>query len=107
LADKTWVEDPEYFGYDENGNPYKEEVVLTEIVEYLDEPDKTTIKVQNSKNQFEDLFQRITATTQSVSYSSGAWNSAGSFVQSDAQSKTDFLTNALNNAEYVLSCAGE
>jgi flagellar capping protein FliD len=36
LADKTWMEDEEYFGYDEEGNPYREEVVLTEINYVLD-----------------------------------------------------------------------
>jgi hypothetical protein len=31
LGDRTYVEDPEYFGYTTNGNPYREEVVLTEM----------------------------------------------------------------------------
>ena len=62
LADKSWVEDEEFFGYDEQGYPYREEVVLSEINELLDEPDKTTFKIQNFKNQFQDLFQRITAS---------------------------------------------
>jgi hypothetical protein len=96
------MEDEEFFGYDEAGNPYREEVVLTEINYYLDEPDKTTIKVQNFKNQFQDLFQRITASVQTVNYASPAWNHAGSFVESNTQSQATFLTNALNNAEIVL-----
>lgn len=107
LADKTYMEDEEFFGYDEEGNPYREEVVLTEINYYLDEPDKTTIKVQNFKNQFQDLFQRITASVQTVNYASPAWNSAGSFVNSDKQSQASFLVDALNNAEITLQNAGE
>ena len=107
LADRTFMEDEEFFGYGEDGSPYREEVVLTEIGYYLDEPDRTTIKVQNFKNQFQDLFQRITATTQAVSYSSGAWENAGNFMQASAQQQAEFLTNALNNAETVLQNAGE
>jgi hypothetical protein len=45
LAEKTFVEDPDFFGYNDDGTPYKEEVVITEIAYYLDEPDKNTIKV--------------------------------------------------------------
>jgi hypothetical protein len=56
LADKTWVEDVEFFGYAANGTPYREEVVITEIVYSLDEPDKNTITVRNHRNQFADLF---------------------------------------------------
>ena len=108
LADRTFMEDEEFFGYDVDGiTPYREEVVLTEIGYYLDEPDRTTIKVQNFKNQFQDLFQRITATTQQVNYSSGAWNSASSFVQASSQTQAEFLTNALNNADTVLQNAGD
>jgi hypothetical protein len=56
LADKTFIEDEEYFGYDENGNPYREEAVITEVTYALDEIDKDSIKLQNYKNQFQDLF---------------------------------------------------
>jgi hypothetical protein len=57
LGDKTYVEDEEFFGEGK-----KEEVVITEMSEALSDPSKNTIKVQNFKNQFQDLFQKITAT---------------------------------------------
>jgi hypothetical protein len=38
LADQTWIEDPEYFGYDSKGNPIREKIVLTEITYNLDDP---------------------------------------------------------------------
>jgi hypothetical protein len=44
LGDKTWVEDPELFGEG------REEVVITEINYALEEPDKTSIKIQNHKD---------------------------------------------------------
>jgi hypothetical protein len=65
LGDKTFIEDVEFFGYnDTDGSPYREEIVLTEISESLDNPSQNTIKVQNYKTQFQDLFQRITAQVQ-------------------------------------------
>jgi hypothetical protein len=57
LGDKTFIEDPEFFG-----DSLREEVIITEITEMLDSPDKNRISVQNFKNQFQDLFQRITAS---------------------------------------------
>ena len=53
LGDRTYVEDPNFFGTDQ-----RIQVVLTELSEYLDSPEKNTIKVQNFKNQFQDLFQK-------------------------------------------------
>jgi hypothetical protein len=52
LGDKTFIEDVEFFGYNSMGHPYREEIVLTEITEMLDNPNKNTIKVQNYKTQF-------------------------------------------------------
>jgi hypothetical protein len=107
LADKTWIEDTEYFGYDLDGNPYREEVVVTEVVYALDEPDKDTIKVQNHKTQFQDLFQRITAQTQSVQFSSGDWDNAADFTSASAAEQSKFLNKALNYADTVLTNSGE
>jgi hypothetical protein len=58
-GDKTYAEDPDFFG-----NDRREEVIIAELSENLDDPSKNTIRVQNFKNQFQDLFQRITATVQ-------------------------------------------
>jgi hypothetical protein len=78
LADKTWVEDPELFG------DKREEVVITEIVYALDEPDQTSIKIQNYRDQFSSLFQKVTATTQSVQYAAGSWDKAASFANANS-----------------------
>jgi hypothetical protein len=51
LGDKTNVIDDDFFGKDK-----KQEVVVTEITEMLDDPTQNTIKVQTFKNQFQDLF---------------------------------------------------
>lgn len=103
LGDKTWAEDPEFFGYDTNGNPYREEITVTEIIEHLDSPEKNSIKVQNYRNQFQDLFQKITATTQQVQYSEGSWNKAADFTDASADTQAKFLQDALNSAELEVS----
>jgi len=48
----TYIEDPEFFGWvykDGLKTPYKEQVVITEVNIFFDEPDKGSIKIQNYK----------------------------------------------------------
>lgn len=84
IGDKTYVTDTEFFGYIyKNGlmTPRQQEVVITEIEEFLDNPDKNKITVQNYKTQFEDLFQRITATSQQLQLKEGEYaRAAGAFT---------------------------
>jgi hypothetical protein len=107
LADKTWVEDPDFFGFNDDGTPYREEVVITEVVYSLDEPDKNTVKIQNYKNQFADLFQKQTATVQQVQFAKGNWERAASFTEAEPSAQAAFLQGAMANAELVLQNAGE
>lgn len=99
LGDKTYIEDVEYFGYElKDGvkTPYKEEIVITEITYYPDNESKNQIKVQNYKNQFQDLFHRLTATVQSVNYSSGAYQRAAEAIKADQTIDTAFLQDTFN-----------
>ena len=93
LGDKTHVVDPEFFGSEK-----QIEVIITEMVEVLDNQSKNTIKVQNYKNQFKDLFQQITATVQQAQYKSGAWETAAKFAQTTNERKTSFVSEALQSA---------
>lgn len=101
LADLTWVEDPELFG------TQREEVVVTEVVYALDEPWNNSVKVQNYRDQFADLFQKVTATTQQVQYASGAWQKAAQFAEAEPARQAAFLQSALADAETKLQNAGE
>lgn len=104
LGDKTYVEDSEFFGEDENGYPYREQVIISEKVENLDDPSKHSVKVQNFKNQFQDLFQRITATVQQTQYSTGAYVRAAALAEADSKMSKTFLTGTLQNmADQALS----
>ena len=102
LGDITFIQDTEFFGYVYINNvktPYKEKVLVSEVTSYFDSPEKDTFKVQNYKTQFEDLFQRITATTQSLQYASGEYARAASIVETDGTIKVQTLqaSIALNN----------
>ena len=100
LGDKTYIEDTEFFGWVwKNGvqTPYHEEIVVSEITIVLDSPEQNTIKVQNYKTQFEDLFQRITATTQSVEYHTGEYGRAAAVVETDGTISSGTLQNSISN----------
>lgn len=102
LGDKTYIEDTEFFGWtknEDNGiwSPYQEEVIVSELTIELDSPEKNVIKVQNYKTQFEDLFQRIAATTQSVEYHTGEYARATTVIQPDGTINATSLQNSIAN----------
>lgn len=102
LGDKTYAEDPEFFGLDE-----KIEVVITEQNNFLDDDSKSTVKVQNFKNQFQDLFQKITATVQQTQYSTGSYEKAVALAEADVQTRGKFVTDALSGMSGKLAVAGQ
>lgn len=103
LGDKTHAEDPEFFEL-EGG---RVEVIISEKSENLDDPTKDVIRVQNFKNQFQDLFQKITATVQQTQYSTGAYQKAVALAEADVARKGEFLSDALSDANAKLSAAGQ
>lgn len=108
LGDKTFIEDTEFFGWqliDGIQTPRHEEIIVNEITIALDSPEQNEIKVQNYKTQFEDLFQRITATTQSIEYSTGQYNKATSIVQTDGTISAITMQNSLANNAFIISNA--
>lgn len=114
LGDKTFIEDTEFFGWVKKfdpitgaayDTPYHEEIVLTELVTPLDSPESNQIKVQNYKTQFEDLFQRITATTQSLQYASGGYQRAADMLTESGGMRGKLLQDAIDNNALVLKNA--
>lgn len=97
LGDKTNVIDDDFFGKDK-----KQEVVITEITEVLDDPTRNTIKVQTFKNQFQDLFQKITATVQQTQYNAGSYEKGEKFLNANLEKQSEFITNAINSAQDYL-----
>lgn len=98
VGDKTRTIDPQFFG-----EGYQEEVVITEMTEVIDDASKDTIKVQNFKNQFQDLFQKITATVQQTQYNSGYYEKGAALTEATAAEKSKFITDAINSAQSYLS----
>lgn len=97
IGDKTYIEDVEFFGYvPDTKRPYQEEVVITEMVYNLDNPGDNTIKVKNYKTQFEDLFQRVAAATQSLQYAEGKYTRASNAIKEDGTIDGSVLERTLN-----------
>lgn len=101
LGDKTYAIDDEFFGVG-----VREEVIITALSENLDDPSGNTIKVQNFKNQFQDLFQRITATVQQAQYNAGSYEKGEALVDANEAKKNEFVTKALNDAATSISLGG-
>lgn len=105
IGHKTYVEDTEFFGYKIiNGlrTPAREAVVVTEANIYLDESDKNQLKVQNYKSHFEDLFQRITAATQSLEYHSGEYARAASAITPEGTVSQSVFQRSLATSNYII-----
>ena len=111
-GDKTYVEDTEFFGWvKKNGvlTPVREEVIVSEVEWHLEEPDQNQIVVQNYKTRFEDLFQRINATVQTVQYNEATYAKISSLLDSNGTINQDVLLDSLNNLsgkEYTLTSNG-
>ena len=109
LGDISFVQDTKYFGYQKDRiTPYKEKVFLSEITSYFDTPDKDVLKVQNYKTQFDDLFNRITAATQALEFSSGKYSKAANIINSDGTIKSSVIQNTFDtNKDLVYGAQNE
>ena len=111
LGDISFIQDTEFFGYTNVSGiktPYKEKVLISEVTSNFDEPEKDSFKVQNYKTQFEDLFHRITATTQTLQYASGEYARAADVVQSNGTIDGDVLQASIAlNEQLVYSAQNE
>ena len=119
-GDKTYVEDTEFFGWSQTNvgteqepayvlTPAREEVIVSEVEWHLEEPDKNTITVQNYKTRFEDLFQRISATVQTVQYNEATYAKISTLLDADGTINQNVLVDSFNNASgkhYALTSDG-
>ncbi len=104
VGDKTYIEDTEFFGWDliKVGSnliktPVKEEVIVSGIEWHLEEPENNIITVQNYKTQFEDLFQRINATVQSVQYNQPNYSRAASILDGNGRINAQILIDSITD----------
>ena len=105
IADKTYIEDTEFFGYDSKGRPYKEEIVVSQVKRHLDDNSQNTITVQNYKTQFQDLFQRIAAASQTLQYHEGEFQRAASAINANGTISSALLQNSLDANALIIENA--
>lgn len=105
IGDKTYIEDTEFFGYSDyiTKTPLRKDVVVSEVIWNLDNPVENQIKIQNYKTQFDELFQRITATTQSLQYASGSYGRAANAINSNNTINSQILQNSFTNNSILIS----
>jgi flagellar hook-basal body complex protein FliE len=106
IGENTYIEDPDFFGKEINGKDIQVRVVIFEMTENLDNATQNTVRVQNFKNEFADLFHKITATVQQTQYNTGAYNKAVELAEADAELKGAFLHEGLQGMSNALSIAG-
>lgn len=84
LGDICYMQDREFFGYlADKITPYKERILVSKISSFFDQPEKDVLTIQNYKTRFDDLFQRIAATTQSLQYAEGSFTRAAGIINPD------------------------
>ena len=102
LADVTYIEDIGMFGYDKHtGLPNRLKVLCSSISEGLDDPSKDTIDVQNFTTSFQDLFQQVTASVQSLTYNENIYKRSSNFT-SLQNITTSSLQGALDTNDLTL-----
>ena len=102
LADSTYVEDIGMFGINKKtGFPNKLKVLISEVSENPDDQSKNGIKVQNFTTQFEDLFQQVTASVQSLTFNENIYKRSSNFTSLQNISN-DSLQGALDTNDLTL-----
>jgi hypothetical protein len=81
IADTTYVEDIETFGINpKTGLPNRLKVIISGITYDLNIPSQNSIEIQNYTSQFEDLFQQVTASVQSLSFNENIYKRSSNFT---------------------------
>lgn len=102
IADTTYIEDIGMFGINPiTGLPNRLKVIISGISYDLDEPSKNNISIQNFTTQFDDLFQQVTATIQSLTFNENIYKRASNFT-SNQNIDQDSLQGTLDTNEMQL-----
>lgn len=102
IADTTYVEDVEMFGTNKyTGLPNRLKVIISGITYDLDIPSQNSIEIQNYTTQFEDLFQQVTASVQSLSFNENIYKRSSNFTSTQNISK-ESLQGGLSNNQLTL-----
>lgn len=81
IADSSYIEDIETFGINKKtGLPNRLKVLISGITYDLDIPTQNTLQIQNYTTQFEDLFQQVSASVQSLSFNENIYKRSSNFT---------------------------
>lgn len=116
IGERTYIEDAEFFGYDKikipndaTGHyykkPFKKEVVISERYRVFDQPDKSMITIKTYKNEFDELFQKVTASVQNLQYASGGYERAARIIESDETIDINAFQKTLEQNAFNISSA--
>ena len=102
LADITYVEDLGMFGINKHtGLPNRLRTLVSNVEENLDDPSKNKITVQNYTTSFQDIFQQITASVQSLTYNENIYKRSSNFTAMQ-NITTSSLQGALDTNDLTL-----
>ena len=111
MGELTTIEDTEFFGWEYIDiptvgtvkTPYKMQVIITETSVNYDDPSDVKILVQNYTSKFDELFQRMSAATNTLEYRQGEFQKANQIINEDGSLNIKSIEQAF--AENVFSLA--
>ncbi|MGM9858956.1 MAG: hypothetical protein ACI311_06910 [Bacilli bacterium] len=102
IADSSYIEDIETFGINaKTGLPNRLKVLISGITYDLDIPTQNTLQIQNYTTQFEDLFQQVSASVQSLSFNENIYKRSSNFTSTQNISE-DSLQGGLSENQLTL-----
>lgn len=102
IADTTYVEDVGMFGFNQKtGLPNRLKVLISGITYDPDQPMSNTITVQNFTTQFEDLFQQVSSSVQSLTFNENIYKRSSNFT-SNQNIKEESLQGTLDSNNLTL-----
>ena len=103
VGDICYIIDKEFFGYEEDGiTPIKERIIVYEITSYFDSPEKDSITVRNYRSKFDDLFQKIVATTQNLKFAEGEYTRVAKAITPERVISYDLLQDTFSHNENII-----
>lgn len=97
VADTTYVEDEEMFGFNKKtGLPNRLKVIISGITYNLENPGENSLEIQNYTTQFEDLFQQVSASVQSLTFNENIYKRSSNFTATQNIEKNSLQGTLLN-----------
>ena len=102
LADTSFIEDIDFFGINnKTGLPNQEKVLVSGLTYDLDIPSNDSIEVRNYTSSFDELFQSISASVQSLTFNENTYKRAANFTATKYIEK-ESLQGALFDGDLTL-----